>query len=261
RTRQSREKEKPRICRTPSCLLEVEFLRRPTSTPGVRSLMTALRSRKTLKCTMCLCSESRPIQTTIVRPWRRISSLLVKTRILMLRPMYPTILVRMIGYTRVHYESEPDPVWVQTKTARWIQSATELTVIPYTVPRKLCNTAGIKISFGARHLHVVGRQSGELFCEGELENRIDPIQSTWTTDGKVVHITLVKQNLVLYDAKAKGADADTHWHRLFTRDQFTERGMVDANYSDLPEHMLHARKITSGPFPKVVEHAVASKKT
>ena len=37
------------------------------------------------------------------------------------------------GMQRVHYESEPEPIWVQTKTARWIQSASEINVIPYTV--------------------------------------------------------------------------------------------------------------------------------
>lgn len=61
----------------------------------------------------------------------------------------------------------------------------------------------------------------------------------------MVHITLVKQNLLLYDKNAKGAAADTHWHRLFTSDQFTERGMIDANYSDLPEHMLRANKVSA----------------
>eukprot|EP00965_Chrysotila_dentata_P100595 3324127-Pleurochrysis_carterae.AAC.4 len=40
---------------------------------------------------------------------------------------------------------------------------------------------------------------------------------------------------MLYDARAKGAEADTHWHRLFTTDQYTERGMIDANYFDMCE--------------------------
>ena len=41
------------------------------------------------------------------------------------------------GMQRVHYESEPEPIWVQTKTARWIQSASEISVIPYTVRRPI----------------------------------------------------------------------------------------------------------------------------
>jgi len=91
---------------------------------------------------------------------------------------------------------------------------------------------------------VRGRQSKELFLEGETENRIDPVQSTWTTDGSVVTIVMVKQNLLLYDVNAKGAAADTHWHRLLTTDQYTERGMIDANYSDLPAHILRQNKMS-----------------
>jgi len=56
-------------------------------------------------------------------------------------------------------------------------------------------------------------------------------------------ITLIKQNLVLYDVAKKGTESDTHWHRLLSTDQFTERGMIDANYADLPAHMHHARKM------------------
>ena len=31
---------------------------------------------------------------------------------------------------RVHYESEPEPVWVQTPVARWVQSTTEVRMQP-----------------------------------------------------------------------------------------------------------------------------------
>ena len=35
-------------------------------------------------------------------------------------------LPNLAGMQRVHYESEPEPIWVQTRTARWIQSTTEV---------------------------------------------------------------------------------------------------------------------------------------
>lgn len=43
--------------------------------------------------------------------------------------------------------------------------------------------------------------------------------------------------------QAKGQSADTHWHRLFTDDQYTERGMIAANYAGLPGHMQHKSKM------------------
>ncbi len=146
------------------------------------------------------------------------------------------------GMQRVHYESEPEPIWVQTKHVRWIQTTTDLTVIPHTVPAELCKGKELKVSFGARQLHVQAVRSREIFVAGETEHAIDPVQSTWTTDGKVVHITLVKQNLSLYNG-SKGKEADTHWHRLFTTDQYTERGMIDANYADLPYETRRKNKM------------------
>ena len=67
---------------------------------------------------------------------------------------------------------------------------------------------------------------------GELQAPINPHLSTWTTDGSYITITCIKENLNLYNG-AKGQEADTHWPRLFTTDQFVERGMIDANYYDL----------------------------
>jgi len=147
------------------------------------------------------------------------------------------------GMQRVHYESQPEPVWVQTATARWIQSATEVVIIAWTVPKELQKSSLLTVSFAPRQVHVSAKLSGEVFLHGELENRIDPVASMWTTDGTHLTLTCVKQNLMLYDPNAKGQDADTHWHRLFTDDQFTERGMIDANYSDLPEHILRRNKM------------------
>ena len=40
-------------------------------------------------------------------------------------------------------------------------------------------------------------------------------------------ITLVKQNLVLYDVSAKGTESDTHWHRLFSHDQARRAAISD----------------------------------
>ena len=62
----------------------------------------------------------------------------------------------------------------------------------------------------------------------------------------------VKENLCLYDG-SKGVESDTHWHRLFTTDQFVERGMVAANYYDMPgtPHAQHRtdRTLPHAPAP------------
>jgi len=147
------------------------------------------------------------------------------------------------GMQRVHYESEPEPVWVQTHSARWLQSATEITVIAHRVPTRLMRRDALVVEIAARQLHVSSRESGEVYLHGELEHLIDPKSSTWCTDGSQVTLTCVKANLMLYDARAKGAEADTHWHRLFTTDQYTERGMIDANYFDIPDHIKHRNKM------------------
>jgi hypothetical protein len=49
---------------------------------------------------------------------------------------------------------------------------------------------------------VSAKRSGEVFIHGELENRIDPVTSTWCTDGETVTLTAVKNNLMLYDPQA-----------------------------------------------------------
>ena len=36
---------------------------------------------------------------------------------------------------------------------------------------------------------------------------------------------------------------DTHWERLFTTDQYVERGMVDADHSELPAHMRREERM------------------
>ena len=79
---------------------------------------------------------------------------------------------------------------------------------------------GAAVSLAARNIHVQAVATKEIFMAGELERPIDPVQSTWTTDGKMVHITLIKQNMLFWNG-AKGKEADTHWHRLFTADQYT----------------------------------------
>ena len=52
----------------------------------------------------------------------------------------------LFGMQRIHKESEPEPVWVQTKTARWHQSAEFLSIIPHTVPPELCKSSEVKVS-------------------------------------------------------------------------------------------------------------------
>lgn len=146
------------------------------------------------------------------------------------------------GMQRIHNDTEPEPVWVETKTARWLQSLVDLTIIPHTVPKELCSGKEIRVSFSRRMVHVQAVRSKEIFMAGELERPIDPNQSTWTTDGSYITITAIKENLLLYNG-AKGQEADTHWSRLFTSDQYVERGMVDANYYDLPEHMKRRNKM------------------
>ena len=122
------------------------------------------------------------------------------------------------------------------------ESLGELTIIPHTVPKDLCKGTEIKVSFSRRQVHVQAVRSKQIYMAGELERTIDPNQSTWTTDGTCITIVCVKENLCLYDG-SKGTDSDTHWCRLFTTDQLVERGMVAANYYDLPAHMKHTEKM------------------
>lgn len=143
---------------------------------------------------------------------------------------------------RVHNDDEPEPVWVQTKTARWLQSLVDVTIIPHTVPKELCKGTEIKVSFARRQVHVQAVRSRQIYMAGELEFPINPHLSTWFTDGNYITITCVKENLNLYNG-ARGTEADTHWHRLFVTDQYVERGMIAANYYDLPEHMKRQRKM------------------
>jgi len=143
---------------------------------------------------------------------------------------------------RVHNDDEPEPVWVQTPTARWMQSASEIVVIPHTVPKELCSSREIKVSFARRQLHVQAVRSKQIYMAGELESAIDAAMSTWTTDGNYITITCVKENLNLWHGKS-AKEADSHWNRLFTSDQFVERGMIAANYYDLPYEMKRANKM------------------
>ena len=55
-------------------------------------------------------------------------------------------------------------------------------------------------------------------------------------------ITLAKANHELYDPQKKGPAGDAHWERLFTSDQFVERGMIDGSYADLPEPILERKR-------------------
>ena len=147
------------------------------------------------------------------------------------------------GMQQICYDAAPEPVWVQTPAgARWLQSASEVTVIAYRVPASLCHGGALRVDMAPRQLVVSARQGGQVFLHGEIERRIDPSCSTWTTDGQTVTITLAKANLELYDPSKKGVDADSHWERLMTSDQLVERGMIAANYTDLPDQMLERRR-------------------
>jgi tetratricopeptide (TPR) repeat protein len=147
------------------------------------------------------------------------------------------------GMQRIHNDTEPEPIWVQTKTARWLQTLVDLTIIPHTVPKELCRGSEIKVSFARRQVHVQAVRSKQIYMAGEVHSPINPHLSTWTTDGSYITITCVKENLNLYNG-ARGQEADTHWPRLFVTDQFVERGMIDANYYDLPEHMKRRNKMS-----------------
>jgi hypothetical protein len=146
------------------------------------------------------------------------------------------------GMQRVHNDDEPEPVWVQTPAARWMQTASEVSVIPYKVPTELCRGHEIKVSFARRLLHVQAVRSKEIFMAGELEEPINPNTSTWTTDGTCIMITCIKENLLLYNG-ARGKGADSHWGRLFKHDQYVERGMIAANYYDVPFEIKLRNKI------------------
>ena len=50
------------------------------------------------------------------------------------------------GMQRIHNDDEPEPVWVQTRTARWLQSVQDVTIIPWTVPKELCSGKEMKVS-------------------------------------------------------------------------------------------------------------------
>ena len=123
-----------------------------------------------------------------------------------------------------------------------MQTASDVSIIPYTVPCELCRGSEIKVSFARRQVHVQAVRSKQIFLAGELEHSINPQLSTWTTDGRVISITCVKENHCLYNG-SKGAESDTHWDRLFTSDQLVERGMVAANYYDLPAQMKRDQKM------------------
>ena len=142
------------------------------------------------------------------------------------------------GMQRIHNDDEPEPVWVQTKTARWMQTLADVTIIPHTVPKELCRASEIKVSFSRRQVHVQAVISKQIYMAGELEKPIDPNQSTWTTDGSYITIVCVKENLCLYNG-SKGVESDTHWLRLFTTDQYLERGMVAAKCVCRPSHAAH----------------------
>ena len=144
---------------------------------------------------------------------------------------------------RVHTEAAPEPVWVQTSTARWLQSAAEIVVIAHAVPAELRKAGELRVGIWPRQISVAAARSGEVFLFGELERPIDPSSSTWLTDGTHVTLTLAKANWQLYNPQAKGIAADAHWDRLFTSDQYVERGMIDADQSDLPEHMRRLAKL------------------
>mmetsp|Transcript_20861 Transcript_20861/g.67301 ORF Transcript_20861/g.67301 Transcript_20861/m.67301 type:complete len:302 (-) Transcript_20861:158-1063(-) len=148
------------------------------------------------------------------------------------------------GMQRIHNNAAPEPVWVQTQNARWMQGTTEVVVIAHTVPRDQMRAALLDVQLAPRQVHVASRATGQVFLHGELEERIDPRTSTWLTDGTHVTMTLVKANLQIYDAGKKGTAADTHWHRLLTTDQYVERGMVDADYSELPAEHRHKAKMS-----------------
>ena len=144
---------------------------------------------------------------------------------------------------RVHTEAAPEPVWVQTSTARWLQSAAEIVVIAHAVPSELRKAGELRVGIWPRQISVAAARSGDVFLFGELERPIDPSSSTWLTDGTHVTLTLAKANWQLYNPQAKGIAADAHWDRLFTSDQYVERGMIDADQSDLPEHMRRLAKL------------------
>jgi hypothetical protein len=80
------------------------------------------------------------------------------------------------GMQRIHNDDEPEPVWVQTKTARWLQTLLEVTIIPHTVPEELCKSSEIKVSFSRRQVHVQAIKSKQIYMAGELHRPIDPIQ-------------------------------------------------------------------------------------
>ena len=85
----------------------------------------------------------------------------------------------------------------------------DLTIIPHTVPKELCSSREIKVSFSRRQVHVQAIMSKQIYMAGELHKPIDPVQSTWTTDGEYITIVCVKENLCLYDG-SKGTESDTH---------------------------------------------------
>ena len=152
------------------------------------------------------------------------------------------------GMRQVHYARSPEPVWVQTPSARWMQAADTVTVIAHRVPAEACSARRLRVEIASRQLHVACRLTGEVWLHGELERGVGASASTWLTDGAAVTISLVKLNLQLYVGASDGGERttpqtrDTHWERLLTSDQYVERGMVDADYAELPREVLHEER-------------------
>ena len=97
-----------------------------------------------------------------------------------------------------------------------------------------------------------------MWLHGALEQPISPSSSTWHTDGTLVTLTLTKLNLQLHAGAgggggggARGAvqarEQTTHWERLFTSDQYVERGMANPNPNPDPNpHLTLTRYVERG---------------
>ena len=132
-------------------------------------------------------------------------------------------------------------------------------MIAFRVPRASCRGSALSVSIAPRQLHVACARTAEVWLHGELEQPISPSSSTWHTDGTVVTLTLTKLNLQLHAGAsgggggrggggggggARGAvqarEQTTHWERLFTSDQYVERGMANPNPNPNPNPPLTA---------------------
>ena len=149
---------------------------------------------------------------------------------------------------RVIYDSnEVDcDVWYQPSDGRcrWRQSASEVCVMVLGIPSGTAACA-LDVEITSTHVRVSEYDSGRIFLEGYLEERIVPDESAWDVgDEGVVTLFMQKTNLALF--ASPGNHSCTEWKRLFRDDGYTIKFDDSAkDFSDLPAPILAQHQANS----------------